>query len=251
MILPRPMIRQKKMKFSILISGILSLSVMIGSAYSKRVKENGVCLYAGPGAELAKDVEFALNELEVSYNEVNEDDIKKGTLENYLVLIIPGGYTKRAVSSLGGEGFEMIRKFVADGGGYIGICAGAYLAAQRVEVPGRPQGLGIIDIQNIRKEGMGIRKIYLKEHPITENLEKDVVIYYQNGPEILIKGEVKEAATYENGSLAIVTASFGKGRVVLFSPHPEGSITQGIKPKAATLRLLKNSIEFCQGKRAR
>jgi len=64
----------------------------------------------------------------------------------------------------------------------------------------------------------------------------------------VLEGEAKEVARYENGSSAIVTASLGKGKVVIFSPHPEGSITQGIKPKAATLRLLKNSIEFCKGK---
>jgi len=43
------------------------------------------------------------------------------------------------VSGLDKKGFEMIRKFVANGGGYIGICAGAYLAAPRVEIPGKPQ----------------------------------------------------------------------------------------------------------------
>ncbi|MCK4419127.1 hypothetical protein KAV79_04920 [Candidatus Aerophobetes bacterium] len=241
--------RQKKTKFFILFIGILGLSIMIGyGVYPKGVKKSEVCLYTGSGAELAKDVEFVLDELGISHSKVNEDDIKKGNLENYLVLIIPGGYTKRAVSSLGKKGFEIIRKFVADGGGYIGICAGAYLAAQRVEIPGRPQGLGIIDIQNIRKQGIGMRKIYLKEHPITEGLEREVAIHYQNGPEILIKGEAKEAARYENGNLAIVTASFGKGKVVIFSPHPEGSITQGIEPKPATFRLLKNSIDFCKGK---
>jgi len=149
------------------------------------------------------------------------------------------------VSGLDKKGFEMIRKFVTNGGGYIGICAGAYLAAPRVEIPGKPQGLGIIDIQNIRKKGIGTRKIYLKEHPITKGLKGELIIRYQNGPEILIKGEAKEVARYENGSSAIVTASYGKGKVVIFSPHPEGSITQGIKPKPATLKLLKNSIEFC------
>ncbi|MEA1964214.1 MAG: BPL-N domain-containing protein [Candidatus Aerophobetes bacterium] len=240
------MMRQKNIKFFILFIGILGLSIMIGyGVYSEKVKKSEVCLYTGSGAELAEDVEFALNELEIPYSKVNEDDIKKGNLKNYLVLIIPGGYTKRAVSSLGKKGFEMIRRFVADGGGYIGICAGAYLASQRVEIPGRPQGLGIIDIKNIRKKGIGMRKIYLKEHPITEGLKREVAIRYQNGPEILIKGEAKEAARYKDGSLAIATASSGKGKVVIFSPHPEGSITQGIKPKPATLKLLKNSIEFC------
>lgn len=72
--------------------------------------------------------------------------------------------------SLGEKGLDVIRDFVAEGGGYIGICAGAYLAAQIVIVPGEPEGLGIIDIKNVRRRGFGMRKIYLKEHPISKGL---------------------------------------------------------------------------------
>ena len=241
------MVKQKSSKSFALFSIILGLSmIMGGGVYSKEVQKSEICLYMGSGAELAKDVEFALGELGIAYGKLNEDDIKRGNLENCSVLIIPGGYTKRAVSSLAGKGFEIIRKFIAEGGGYIGICAGAYLAVQRVEVPGKPQGLGIIGVQNIRKRGIGMRKIYLEEHPLTEGLPREILIHYQNGPEILLKGEAKEAARYENGSIAIATVSFGKGKVVIFSPHPEGSMTQGIKPTPVTLRLLQNSIEFCQ-----
>lgn len=213
--------------------------------YLKEREKRKVCVYAGSGAELAKDVEFALNKLGISYDEVNEDEIKKGKLKSCPVLIIPGGYTKKSVNALSGQGFKMIREFVNNGGSYIGICAGAYLASEIVEVPGKPQGLGIIDIKNIRKSGRGMRKIYLQEHPIAKNLEKELEIYYQNGPEILAEGKVKEVARYENKTLAVVTSFFGKGKVVIFSPHPEGSITQGVKPNPGTLGLLKNSIEFC------
>lgn len=75
-------------------------------------------------------------------------------------------------------------------------------------------------------------------------------VYYQNGPEILIKGEAQEVARYENGTVAIAAACFDTGKVAIFSPHPEGSITQGIRPTSATLELLKNSIEFCKKERA-
>jgi len=69
----------------------LGLSIMIGyRIYPKKVEKIEVCLYIGSGAELAKDVEFALDELEISYSRVNEGDIKKGNLKNYSVLIIPG-----------------------------------------------------------------------------------------------------------------------------------------------------------------
>ena len=106
--------------------------------------------------------------------------------------------------------------------------------------------MGIIGIENIEKSGMGMRKIYLNEHPITRSLGKKLEIYYQNGPEMVAKRNVEGIAKYKSGKFAIVTCSFGKGKVVCFSPHPEGSITQGIKPEPETLRLLNNSLEFCR-----
>lgn len=241
----------KNTTFFILPVSILVLLIMLGcEVHSTEIKKGQVCLYTGSGAELAEDVEFALNELEISFLKVDEDDIKDDNLEECSVLIIPGGYTKRAVNGLGQRGFDVIRKFVADGGGYIGICAGAYLAAQTVKVPGKPCGLGIINVENTRRRGWGMRKIYLEKHPITEGLEEEVVVHYQNGPQMVIKGKAQKIATYRNGSGAITAASYGGGKVVIFSPHPEGSITQGIRPTPDTLELLKNSIGFCKKKRA-
>jgi len=71
------------------------------------------------------------------------------------------------VDALGEKGFEQIREFVARGGGTIGICAGAYVAAPKVEVPGRPPGLGIIEIENERRAGRGLKIITIVKptHP--------------------------------------------------------------------------------------
>jgi glutamine amidotransferase-like uncharacterized protein len=203
-------------------------------------------IYSGEGAVLFEDVAYALELLDIKYNTLDENDIMEGKLGQFDFLIVPGGYTQEYMPALGEIGKEMIRNFVRDGGCYIGICAGAYIASERVEVPGRPEGLGIIDIENIRKCGVGVRKIYLKEHPITRGLGKELEIYYQNGPEMVASDNVEGIATYKSGKLAIVASSFDKGKVICFSPHPEGSVTQGIKPKPETLKLLRNSLEFCQ-----
>ena len=69
-----PVIRQKKTKFFIFV-GIVAISIMIGCrVYFRKIKKSEVCLYVGSGAELAKDVEFALNELGISYEKVDEDE---------------------------------------------------------------------------------------------------------------------------------------------------------------------------------
>ena len=241
------------------ISGVFILSIlcalaMAGCATLPRGSETktgemdeGVCIYAGSGAVLAKDVEAALDRLAIPYGEVNEHDIKGNGLEDCSLLIVPGGYTARYVDALGEEGFEHIRQFVAGGGGYIGICAGAYIAARRVEVPGRPEGLGIINIHNERKAGIGIRKIVITrpEHPVVEGCAKEVEIWYQNGPLIETGKGVETLAVYEEGPAAIVCSTYGEGRVIIFSPHPEGNLDERIDPQEfGTLKLLENALTF-------
>jgi glutamine amidotransferase-like uncharacterized protein len=209
--------------------------------------EKRVCVYAGAGAVLAKDVEVALDKLAIPYGEVGERDIRDGGLRDCSALIIPGGYTARYVDTLGEEGFERIRQFLADGGGYIGICAGAYIASQRVEVPGHPPGLGIIEIWNERKAGRGLQTIIVTkpEHPVVKGCEREIAIWYQNGPLMEAGGGVETLAIYEQGSAAIVCSTYGAGRVVIFSPHPEGSLEGGTDPeRLGTLKLLENAVLF-------
>jgi len=206
-----------------------------------------VCVYAGAEAVLARDVEVALDKLEMPYRGVGEQDIRGGGLEDCSLLIVPGGYTARYVDAVGEQGFEQIREFVARGGGYIGICAGAYIAARKVEVPGRPAGLGIIEIENERKAGQGLRTITIvkPEHPVVRGYTEEVSIWYQNGPMMKAGEDVETLAVYEEGAAAIVCATYGQGRVVIFSPHPEGSLEGGVDPeKVGTLKLLENAIAF-------
>jgi len=205
------------------------------------------CIYAGSGAVLAKDVEVALDKLAIPRLEVDEHDIREGKLRNCSVLCVPGGYTEWYVEALGQEGFERIREFVAGGGGYIGICAGAYLAPRRVEVPGRPPGLGIIDILNERRSGRGLRTITVirPEHPLVEGYEEEMEIWYKNGPMIEPGQDVEMLAVYEEGPAAIVCSRYGQGRVIIFSPHPEGSLEGKVDPgKLGTLKLLENAVVF-------
>jgi len=206
-----------------------------------------VCIYAGAGAALAEDVELALDKLSIPYRGVSEQEIREGGLEDCGLLIVPGGYTARYVDALGGEGFERIREFVAEGGGYIGICAGAYIAARNVEVPGRPPGLGIIEIQNERRAGKGLRRIHIIKsgHPVVKGCGEELEIWYQNGPMMRAGEGVEVLAVYGEGAAAIVCSTYGQGRVVIFSPHPEGSLEGGIDPEGAgTLKLLENAIAF-------
>ena len=78
---------------------------------------------------------------------IKADAIRAGCLDEYDVLIQPGGSGSRQGKTLGEEGREKIRAFVRNGGGYLGICAGAYLATRDYS-----WSLHILDARVVDKE---------------------------------------------------------------------------------------------------
>ncbi len=59
---------------------------------------------------------------------VRPEDVRAGKLSEYQVLVMPGGSGSKQAEMLEPSGCEAIRDFVDGGGGYVGICAGSYLA---------------------------------------------------------------------------------------------------------------------------
>jgi biotin--protein ligase len=60
--------------------------------------------------------------------------LKRGGWEKETaLLVIPGGRDLYYHSALDGEGTKRIRHFVEKGGGYLGICAGAYFGSSAIE----------------------------------------------------------------------------------------------------------------------
>ena len=55
-------------------------------------------------------------------------DIRAGNLDRYAMIYVPGGWAAAKVRALGKRGQSLIRRFVEDGGSYLGICGGAGLA---------------------------------------------------------------------------------------------------------------------------
>ena len=49
------------------------------------------------------------------------------------LLIIGGGYDLGYINALKSEGMSMIRKYVEDGGSYLGICARGYFGCDYIE----------------------------------------------------------------------------------------------------------------------
>jgi glutamine amidotransferase-like uncharacterized protein len=201
-----------------------------------------VALYADQGATIRSlpEIENCLSKTDgFVVTRILAKEIRGGALDQYAALICPGGSGSGEGETLGNEGRERIRTFVKRGGGYIGICAGAYLAS--IEYP---WSLGLLNAHVLDRPhwDRGVGNVELKVAMPGKNAlsidTESCTIHYENGP-LLGPGGKAGLADYEllasfdteitqnapsgtmKGTAAIVRGKFGDGRVVCFSPHPE------------------------------
>lgn len=143
-----------------------------------RPEEIRIAVYSDVG--VGRSVGNLLSVLEradrLHVEKVAAEEVRNGALDGFAVLIHPGGSGSKQGKQLGEEGREAVRSFVRRGGGFLGICAGAYLASADYVL------LGAYETE-IAKNGA----------------PSGVMI----------------------GTTAIAAGTFGRGKVVCFSPHPE------------------------------
>ncbi|HBE97402.1 MAG TPA: hypothetical protein DDW68_09555, partial [Verrucomicrobiales bacterium] len=198
----------------------------------------GVYQDIGSGRSLVDLLETLKKFDNVTVQKLMAADIQAGALADVDVLIHPGGSGGKQGRNLGEAGREKIRRFLHDGGGFIGICAGAYLASADYS-----WSLDILDAKVIDRKhwarGTGTVVISLSEEGFLKSDQEELKIFYGQGP-LLAPGNKLEiedyhaVATFKTeiakngapkgvmvGTTAIAQGKFGQGRVVCFSPHPE------------------------------
>lgn len=241
----------------IIVAGVVVVLIFTLMAFGVRpvtepLPDFVVCLYNGKGS-LAKSVEGIKSSLnayaDIKIQEVSETDIINGKLKGCRVLIIPGGTASGEREALGAAGCRAVENFVSSGGGYIGICAGAYL------VPlSERQSAANIQLINARLHDAehwvrGEQTIECRALTRSDSKTIPFQIHFQNGPIFVPANdpylpEYASLAKYETdlhapdapagqmaGNDAIIASRFGKGRVILFGPHPE--LTPGLEPMLA------------------
>lgn len=204
-------------------------------------------VYAGPGVAPVPDPVFlALAQSEqILAHPVSPEDVRSGRLEAEDALVMPGGFADAQSAALGAEGLAAVRRFVAEGGAYVGICAGAYLATAH-PLP-RAGNLELLNVTNIPpwERGAGPLRAAWPGEPGSFGM------YYENGPVFGPAGRpdlprattVLEYRSGPGGSVgmegfaAAVAGPYGRGRVVLLGPHPERT------PGRAWM--LARAIEWC------
>jgi len=204
-------------------------SVDIFSCGETYLSRTIVALYAGIGATLFSDVSGALLALGIQHDFLDGLEIQRGDLRSYKTLVFPGGITDICYQALSPKAKAEIKTFVEKGGGYVGICMGAYIASKLMMVRSRA----------IRRWGEYWAEVEIvnPQHQVVKGYSGKITMYYQNGPEILTAESEESLAKFPNGAAAILSAKHGSGKTVLFSPHPE--------KLPSTTMLLKNAVEYC------
>ena len=167
---------------------------------------------------------------------VDADYINKKGLDTFGILCIPGGDMFKYSQDISSGGKSKIRNFISNGGGYIGICGGAYFAGKKIiwqgnQLPTEPLGLyngtamGPLN-EIIRYPDYGMCKVKIEdvEHSITQSVAESMWMLYYWGPALVPQNaaEVSILGRYAIGNKPVILAfELDNGRVFLIGTHPE------------------------------
>ena len=228
------------------LAGVLGMLV---TSLAVNAQQN-ILIYSGPGAgelSVANTLTTIKQLVGDKYNVITVGPkvlIDDAWLENTALLIMPGGADRPYLTKLKGIGNANIRRFVENGGKYIGICAGAYYSADRIEFvtdyglevvaerelkfyPGLIKGPTYAGYDHRNVAGYAGARAETISWQATDQLalgENFTVFYYGGGSFIAAENypSVTILAKYQqNGPVAIVECLVGKGKAILSSPHFE------------------------------
>lgn len=168
---------------------------------------------------------------------IDAQQVKNGLWsKNAALFVMPGGADSPYAKKLNGYGNNIIKKYVMDGGAFLGICAGAYYGSSYVEFDknGSLEILGNRELVFFRGKSIGpVLAPYdyktqsgsraAKIHVILDN-PLDVLVFYNGGgffEDAEQYSNTKVIGIYENNLPAIILVHYGKGRVLLSGVHFE------------------------------
>ena len=195
---------------------------------------------SGVSAKVAGLIDLLSGYKQLTVSTLSGEEVRSGKLQNFDVVVFPGGSGSKEAAALGKPGRDEVRSFVQRGGGYLGICAGAYLASADYE-----WSLHILDAKVIDRahwaRGSGDVEIDLTpagQKLLGSDTTRQTILYWQ-GPLLAPAGKA-DIPDYQTlgayateiakngapqgvmpGTTAIACGDFGAGRVFCFSPHPE------------------------------
>ena len=191
---------------------------------SSSVWAHDALVWGGPGACTDGCIEASVHVTKLAGFDpmiVTPENFDPSLFETAKVWVQPGGKSGQASNAMGSKIRDEIKKFIHNGGGYVGFCAGAFLTTPKVGETS-VTGLGIVD---------GRTRVYrrAKGYPSVEKMITPEGIryhYWEGGPWFsfsqsqLQKVTVKSRYNTTNAVNAI-ESTFGQGRVSVSGTHPE------------------------------
>lgn len=159
--------------------------------------------------------------------------ILDGCLDDARLLIIPGGADLYYCEKLNGTGNKIIRRFVENGGSYLGICAGAYYACANLDWnKGDIAGARELGFVNATAAGPvfkwiedgDVAKSWINDPALSWGGEEFPTLYNGGCLFTNLDENVNVLARYadiDSDNAAVIETRIGKGRVILSSPHIE------------------------------
>lgn len=237
--------------FVLLVSNLLNF-ILVSSAQAQERKIK-VALFIDNGASIPARKAFRKefrdsDDGAITHREVNGDDIANGALRDFDALVVPGGSAEKEARSMGPEARNEVRRFVREGGIYLGVCAGAYLSSRA-----QNNDLGLIPLKTVDPEhwfrvsdGTPVDVELTPLGMEVFGLDRSKIrIIYENGPifappmdrsdenftpvgfyrsEVVARGGKRGLML---GAPSMILARYGRGIVLAISPHPEK--TPGLK----------------------
>lgn len=216
-------------------------TIIAPPAHTKAIK---VAIFDGKGAGASgiDSTEARINSIpQASVTRVKAEDWATMDLKPFDLVVFSGGSGSAQAEAIGEAGRNNVREYVRGGGGYVGICAGAYLACSNFK-----WSLGILNASTVSSKwqrGQAFVDLELTDEgrKITGDVKGTFKVRYHNGP-IIKPAERTDIPAYtpvaffrtevaEFGSPVGVMVNspsqamgiFGKGRVFISSPHPENT----------------------------
>ncbi len=143
-------------------------------------------------------IHSVLTEMGFEYTIVKPGEVDKLVSEGYNVFILPPGSGTYIAKLLGSDGSKKVAEFVKQGGGLIGICAGAYAVIKGYNEP--TSQLQIVDatLKNWPKWALGTGIVHVNvtnpDNPVVYGFKDGFDAIYYNGP-ILVPYDLKDNTT--------------------------------------------------------
>jgi len=220
-------------------------------------------IYAGYGADTESYRQTSILLANMGFNVkflIAENFNRLFDLFKFDIIVFPGGRADHMIMGLSRQQVDNIREYVAEGGSYMGICAGAYFASNYTVWNGVKYGDNagyVLDLYSgeavgpIKEIGnYNTSSIYNPPHPTNITWYNGEVfnVTYWRGPYFTPLDNVKVLAIYDKvHKPAAIKFKYHSGKVILFGFHPELDTHYSQENREKFLKVVKIEILWLAG----